>query len=101
MEQYKPLPDGLRIDESTIEGQGLFTTKKFDKMDDLGISHIKVGRELYRTPLGGFINHSEKPNCQKIEVDNKWYLQTLRDIKKGEEITLKYTFYKVWKSLNN
>ena len=64
-------------------------------MDDLGISHIKIGRELYRTPLGGFINHSEKPNCQKIEVDNKWYLQTLRDIKKGEEITLKYTFYKV------
>jgi len=100
MEQYKPLPDGLRIDESTIEGQGLFTTKKFDKMDDLGISHIQVGRELYRTPLGGFINHSEKPNCQKIEVDNKWYLQTLRDIKKGEEITLKYTFYKVWNNLS-
>ena len=95
MEKYKPLPDGLRIDDSKIHDQGLFTTKKFDKMDDLGISHIKIGRELYRTPLGGFINHSDKPNCQKIEVDNKWYLQTLRDIKKGEEITLKYTFYKV------
>ena len=66
-----------------------------EKMYDLGISHIKIGRELYRTPLGGFINHSDKPNCQKIEVDNKWYLQTLRDIKKGEELTLKYTFYKV------
>ena len=95
MSNYKPLPDGLRIQDSDIHAQGLFTTKKIDKMEDLGISHIQIGRELYRTPLGGFINHSDKPNCQKIEVDSKWYLQTLKDIKKGEEITLKYTFYKI------
>ena len=62
---------------------------------DLGIGWLNYGRELYRTPLGGFINHSDKPNVQKIEVDGKFYVQTLKDIKKGEEITLKYTLYKV------
>ena len=54
-----------------------------------------MGREIYRTPLGGFLNHSDKPNCQKIEVDGKYYVQTLEDIKEGEELTLKYTLYKV------
>jgi SET domain-containing protein len=93
--KYRPLPEGLTIEDSGVEGQGLFTHKKIDNMTDLGISHIQIGRELYRTPLGGFINHSDKPNCQKIEVDSKWYVQTLKNIKEGEELTLKYTFYKV------
>ena len=31
----------------------------------------------------------------KEKVDDKYYLYSIRDIKKGEEITLKYTFYSV------
>ena len=50
---------------------------------------------MFRTPLGGFLNHSDTPNCQKIEVDGRYYIQTLRDIKEGEELTLKYTLYNV------
>ena len=94
---YKPLPENLYINKSKIEGYGIFANDNLKKDLDLGTTHIKVPMiiGLIRTPLGGFINHSDKPNCQKIEVDNKWYLQTLRDIKKGEELTLKYTFYKV------
>ncbi len=37
----------------------------------------------------------------EVEVDGKYYLQTLKDIKKGEELTLKYTLYKVWRLLKH
>ena len=94
-DKYRPLPESLTIGKSNIEGYGVFATKKIDKWTDQGIGWLNVGRELYRTPLGGFINHSDKPNIQKIEVDGKYYVQTLKDIKKGEELTLKYTLYKV------
>ena len=94
-DKYRPLPKNLTIKSSGIEGFGLFATATIDKMTDLGISHLTMGREIYRTPLGGFLNHSDKPNCQKIEVDGKYYVQTLEDIKEGEELTLKYTLYKV------
>ena len=101
---YRPLPDNLTLKLSTIEGFGplpdnltikLSTKKKIDKFEDLGISHLKLGKEMFRTPLGGFLNHSDTPNCQKIEVDGRYYIQTLRDIKEGEELTLKYTLYNV------
>jgi len=54
-------------------------------------------------PLGAFINHSNTPNCEKIELHadgeepfkKKWNLITRQKIKKGEEITLRYTFYNV------
>ena len=105
---YKPLPHGLFIKESGINGQGLFTDKKLVKGTNLGVSHIQIGKELFRTPMGGFINHSDDPNCTKsmfrvsyvddvlIKSDYKvWRLFTLKDIKKNEELTLTYTFYKI------
>lgn len=93
--KYRPLPDNLTIKLSTIEGFGIFAKEKIDKFEDLGVSHLRLGKEMFRTPLGGFLNHSDEPNCQKIEVDGKYYIQTLRDIKEGEELTLKYTLYNV------
>ena len=36
---YKPLPDGLIIKDSGIEGQGLFTTRELAVGCKLGISH--------------------------------------------------------------
>ena len=103
---YKPLPDGLIIKKSSIEGQGIFTTKFIEDNIKLGLSHIIVNGELIRTPLGGFVNHSDNPNCVKIrgvlglkdvEQYNKYFLYTIRDIKAWEELTCKYTFYKVGK----
>ena len=95
---YKPLPDSLTIKKSPIEGLGLYATKNIKANCFIGLTHIQdknFDNGYIRTPLGGFINHSDKPNVQKIEVDGKYYVQTLTDIKKGEEITLKYTLYKV------
>ena len=97
---YKPLPDSLTIKSSDISGLGLFATKGIGQGTSLGTTHIKVKDEIIRTPLGGFINHSDENNCIKTELRDerytkKWNLITLRNIKEGEELTLEYTFYKV------
>jgi SET domain-containing protein len=90
---YKPLPNSLTIKKSNIQGLGLFAVKTIAKNTDLGMIHFSYGELLIRTPLGGFINHSLKPNCKKLDLDQEWHLKTLIDIKKDEELTLKYTMY--------
>ena len=95
MDNYKPLPKNLTIKISEIEGFGIFAINDIKKQTNLGLSHLILDEEIIRTPLGGFINHSDNPNCQKVETDNKFYLHTITDIKNGEELTLKYTFYKL------
>jgi len=118
---YTPLSHDLFIEESMIDGQGLFSSHDLPKGTDLGISHIQFekdkmsARELIRTPLGGFINHepivkSENasgelvevsgPNCEKVKqradgAKIEWRLVTRKDIKAGDELTLEYTFYKI------
>ena len=37
---YKPLPDGLTIKESNVQGLGLFATRDFDSEVVLGIVHV-------------------------------------------------------------
>ena len=96
---YQALPKELHIKNSPIAGQGLFAKEDIDAMMYLGVSHVVVDEEIMRTPLGGFVNHSEKPNCVKWYEDQGWgriyYMKTIKEIKKGEELFLKYTFYKV------
>ena len=101
---YKPLPESLTIKSSGIHDLGLFADQDIKQATNLGITHIKIDDKIIRTPLGWFINHSNTPNCAKIELRangqepfrKKWNLITLQDIKKGEELTLRYTFYNVW-----
>ena len=90
---YRPLPESHTIKPSSIEGLGLFATKTIPKNIDLGMIHFFYGDLLIRTPLGGFINHSEKPNCKKLDLEDEWHLKTMKEIKAGEELTLKYTLY--------
>ena len=105
---YKPLPESLTIKESKVDGLGLFAVKGIAQGTNLGMTHVKFNGTLLRTPLGGFINHSDDANVVKVELlmtnhdkpnlkfdYKKWNLLTLRDIKKGEELTVKYTFYNV------
>ncbi len=92
---YRALPEGLFIGDSPIAGQGVFTRKSLDVGTELGISHIIDGKDMYRTPLGGFLNHSEYPNCEKHRVGMKYYVKVIRPIDPMEELFLKYTFYKV------
>ena len=92
---YKALPNELHIKDSPISGQGIFAKEDIDAMMFIGVSHIIMNDIIWRTPIGGFINHSDDPNCIKWCEDNIYYVKTIREIKKGEELFLKYTFYKV------
>ena len=98
LKHYRPLPSGIVVADSGISGQGLFTTRRLVRGTLLGTSHYRIDRELIRTPLGGFINHSEEPNCKKSQIRikpgfDRWSIMTLDDIEEGQELTLKYTWY--------
>mgnify|MGYP003152105036 FL=1 len=105
---YKPLPESLTIKTSKVNGLGLFAEEGIAQGTNLGMTHLKIGEQIIRTPLGGFINHSNEANCVKVELlmtnqfnikhqydYKKWNLVTLKDIKEGEELTLRYTFYDI------
>ena len=105
---YKPLPESLTIKQSKVNGLGLFAQEGIAQGTNLGISHIKINEDTIRTPLGGFINHANEANCVKAELRmtqedikghaysyKKWNLITIKDIKEGEELTIRYTFYNV------
>ena len=100
---YKPLPDSVVIKESPIHGYGLFAKSRIKKGTHLGVSHVYApgfeGGHI-RTPVGGFINHSDEPNCHKIESPEEsmltyFSLVASRNIEQGEELTVKYTLYNV------
>jgi len=98
LRQYSPLPSGLTVADSGIAGQGLFTTRRLVMGTLLGISHYCIDGEYIRTPLGGFINHADEPNCQRIKDRirpgfDKWSITVMEDIEEGEELTLKYKLY--------
>ena len=101
MKEYKPLPDYLAIGPSDIHGAGIFAQEDVPADIIVGISHIydpNFKHNYIRTPLGGFINHSEDPNCELIEDDeNTDYkkIRTLNKIEAGKELTLKYSLYEI------
>lgn len=99
---YKPLPEYLTIKPSNIEGLGLFAVDNIDANFRMGVTHVKDTRfagGYIRTPLGGFFNHSENPNCRVIHGTEEGgdadfiFVETIREIKAGEEITARYTLY--------
>ena len=96
---YRPLPKQVTIKQSDIEGLGLYSTESLIQGKYLGITHIADDRfenGYIRTPLGGFINHSDTPNCEvREDVDKSLMLFTLRQILPNEELTLKYNLYEV------
>ena len=96
---YSPLPKQVTIKQSEIEGLGLYSTESLYPGQYLGITHVANDRfenGYIRTPLGGFINHSDTPNCEvREDVDRSLMLFTLRQILPNEELTLKYNLYKV------
>jgi len=69
---YRPLPDGLTIKNSPIEGLGLFATKDIKKNTFIGITHVRdeqFENKYIRTPIGGFYNHSNEPTVMRMVSD--------------------------------
>jgi len=80
---YKPLPSELTIKNSAIEGLGLFAKKEIKKNSFIGITHIRdeqFENKYIRTPVGGFYNHSNKPNVMRMVSD------TLPKLKFGDTV---------------
>ena len=113
---YQPLPECVTVKKSEIHGLGLFATKDIPEGTNLGVAHVLIphsdemfAQSYCRTPLGGFYNHSDTPNCEiksriKYFISPKSYqrlvttimeLFTLKMIKKGEEVTSRYILYKI------
>jgi len=101
---YRPLPKGLTIEASKVEGLGLHATEDLEAGIVLGKTHVMSGVGWIRTPLGGFINHSETPNCfildgaivesqdiYSIGEDCKT-IYTVAPVAKGDELTVYYRF---------
>ena len=90
---YAPLSDQVEIKHSTIHGLGLFSTKDIPQ-------GIELGNGWIRTPLGGFYNHCEKPNCfitDQLLEDNTSVkiLVTLEHIPMDTELTCKYSLWDI------
>ena len=97
---YRPLPKEVTIKTSYIEGLGLFAKEFLPANTNLGISHIKDDRfenGYIRTPLGGFVNHSDAPNCEFYIEDDYIMLRTIRHINQGNELTAEYWLYDIEK----
>ena len=74
-------------------GHGLEFSEIFSRMNynaftiqDNEMMAIGVGVYIQ----AAMINHSCDPNCVQTFVKNKLYIRTIRDIQKGEEITITY-----------
>ena len=88
---YRPLPDGLTIKNSPIEGLGLFTNVDIKQNTFIGITHIRdeqFENKYIRTPLGGFYNHSNKPTIIRMVTD------VLPKLKFGDQIDINSTVKK-------
>ena len=95
---YRPLPEGLHIGISEIEGNGLFTTRELKEGEELGITHIRYNSDDFhsnyiRTPLGGFVNHNTTSNCELYECGAYLRMKTSKKIEAGGELTLTYNLY--------
>ena len=89
---YRPLPDGLTIKNSQIEGLGLFATVDIEKNTFIGVTHIRdeqFDNKYIRTPLGGFYNHSNDPTVMRMVSD------TLPRLKFGDTIDPKMAGKKI------
>ena len=95
---YTPLPVSLCVGSSQIHGVGIIAQDTIPENKNLGATHFPRAGQIHgyiRTPLGGFLNHSDAPNCKKLEEAGVLYLVTTREIAAGEELTIRYTLYAI------
>ena len=77
---YKPLPEGLTIMESKIEGLGLYAQTDFSAGHEFGETHVFA------------VSTNRRPNCYINTDSEERTLYSVRPIKSGEELTVYYRF---------
>ena len=76
----------IYINESFIQGLGVFASKEFLSGETIGFARI----ENKRTLLGRYANHSKDPNCVFEICDNSAKAIAIKNIKCNQEITVDY-----------
>lgn len=82
----------FKVDESEIQGKGIFATADIKAGEIISLARFKG----FRTDAGRFTNHSHKPNAFMKNVDGNIFLVADRNItgcvggELGEEITIDY-----------
>ena len=94
----KNIREGTKI----IEYVGKIITKKeseknekFDNKKDIYLFNLNKKYDLdgdYKFNTARLINHSCNPNCEVTGKGLKLWIYSIRDIKKGEELTYDYGF---------
>jgi len=86
-----------KVDKSDIHGYGIIATDDIPKDTIVGKSHMGMGilNGLIvcsdTTVIGSFENHSYNPTCVSIIKEGDIYMVTVKDVKKGEELTVDFT----------
>lgn len=96
-ETMRSFSDKFIIGDSDINGLGVFA-RLAGLVAGFNLGMIRGHRDgafLPRTVLGGFVNHSYEPNCEKFEDTGGVYMRTIRFIEPCEELTVKYDLYDV------
>jgi SET domain-containing protein len=93
----RAIPSGTRIVEyrgervSSAEADRRYAN---DDPESLVLLFVIDGHTLIDAAHGGnearYINHSCEPNCEAVEDDRRIYIEALRDIDVGEELTYDY-----------
>jgi len=95
---FRPLPSEVTIKKSNIDGLGLFSTCSIEEGYNLGITHVEnpdFENGYIRTPLGGFINHSNEPNCKLVNNETVLILIAKQPILANTELTTHYSLYEI------
>jgi len=87
----------LYIDNSEIDGKGLFTNTDLDVGECVGLlSQVFGDNDFNDTPFGRYLNHNENPNidlkAKRDKLNNVINVLgiTNKFIKKGSELTANY-----------
>ena len=90
-----PIRKGARVVEYT--GHRITTAEADRRYQDSSVTYL-FGLSNGRMVIDGhgmamFINHSCDPNCESSEKNGRVWIQAIRDIAAGEEITYDYCLY--------
>ena len=97
---YIPQKDSERFwtikDVHDGRGFGVYADRFIEENEVIGDTHYILGSmAIAITELGRFHNHSEEPNCEITYGMHNIELSAIRDIEKGDEITVNYVDYEM------
>jgi len=83
--------DNIIVKKSNIHNIGIFTTKNIKNNIVIGLTiYLKYYIIPIKSNIGKYINHSNNNNCIIVNLNNKYYLKSIKNINKNHELTINY-----------